>query len=104
MFGGLDLVIGIRLHSLIVAATQGVPFFALSYDTKTDNFVEEMETSSYSLPIEEMDAKEAVSRIDELLSQKDQVERGVADRVSLMVDRAKLNFDLLEAFMAGRGA
>jgi polysaccharide pyruvyl transferase CsaB len=35
-----DLIIGMRLHSLILAAHCGVPFVSLSYDPKIDRFVQ----------------------------------------------------------------
>ncbi|MGZ4032372.1 MAG: polysaccharide pyruvyl transferase CsaB [Tumebacillaceae bacterium] len=35
-----DLIIGMRLHSLILAAHCGIPFVSLSYDPKIDRFVQ----------------------------------------------------------------
>lgn len=37
-----QLLIGMRLHSLIFAAVSGVPFLALSYDPKVDGFVKSL--------------------------------------------------------------
>ena len=40
---GADLLIGVRLHSLIFSALVGTPMIGLSYDPKVDAFVEAME-------------------------------------------------------------
>jgi polysaccharide pyruvyl transferase CsaB len=38
-----DLLIGMRLHSLIYAASQHVPFIGISYDPKIDQFLQRLE-------------------------------------------------------------
>ena len=46
VIGNLETVVGMRLHSLIFAATMGVPFVALEYDPKVSGFVERVGGSS----------------------------------------------------------
>lgn len=47
----LDFVIGMRLHSLILAAGLGVPVLALEYDAKVQGFMKEIGQSELSVPL-----------------------------------------------------
>lgn len=44
--GNMDFVIGMRLHSIIIAAVMGVPFVGVSYDPKIDRFIERVQMDS----------------------------------------------------------
>lgn len=47
--GACDLLVGMRLHSLIYAANQRVPMIGISYDPKVDHFLERLhETAVFS--------------------------------------------------------
>lgn len=43
LIGSLDLVVGMRLHSLIMALSRGVPVVGLSYDPKVEHVMREFE-------------------------------------------------------------
>ena len=48
------MVIGMRLHSLIFAATRGIPFAGISYDPKIDAFLRSFELEPLNGPYENM--------------------------------------------------
>ncbi len=49
LFRGVSLTIGMRLHSLIMAASEGSPGFALSYDPKVSRLMAEVDLPGYEL-------------------------------------------------------
>lgn len=51
----MDLVIGMRLHSLIFAANMGVPFAGISYDPKVEAFLKSFTLKPLGLQHEEME-------------------------------------------------
>ena len=51
-----DVFVGMRFHSLLLAAAQGVPFVAIAYDTKCWRFIEEIQYP-FAVELERLDAK-----------------------------------------------
>ncbi|MCG6135093.1 MAG: polysaccharide pyruvyl transferase CsaB [Nostoc sp. LLA-1] len=49
VYKGVEMVIGMRLHSLIMAAAEGCRCFALSYDPKVNRLMEELEMPGWDL-------------------------------------------------------
>lgn len=64
LFAQLKLMIGMRLHALIFAASQGVPVGGISYDPKVDAFLASLQQSA--LPLDYEGIK---SRLDPLLQE-----------------------------------
>lgn len=49
VFRGVEMAIGMRLHSLIMAASEGCRCFALSYDPKINRLMEELDMPGWDL-------------------------------------------------------
>jgi polysaccharide pyruvyl transferase CsaB len=64
----LDLVIGMRLHSLILAAGLGVPVIAAEYDPKVRGFMEEIGQAEYSIPLGCFQHGRLLPMIEDILS------------------------------------
>ena len=96
-----DLVLGMRLHALIFAATAAVPAVALSYDPKIDDIVQQLGLEKFSVNVKDIAAPQLAERLIQALH------RGEEDRTAMSLATAELRkaadenvsmaFDLLDA-------
>ncbi len=55
IYSRLGLLLGMRMHSNIIAATQGVPFVAVSYEYKTEGIAKQIDMQKYCIKYEQVD-------------------------------------------------
>lgn len=62
-----DFIIGMRLHSLIMAGAVGTPMIALSYDPKVQGFMEEMNLP-YAVDTNHIERQALIAMVDDIAS------------------------------------
>ncbi len=63
MLAEMQLVVGMRLHSLIFSASGGVPVIGVSYDVKVDSFIQDI-GSQACIPLAELTVEKLCAEID----------------------------------------
>src|SRR5207237_880417 len=63
LFRSCDLVVGMRLHSMIMAILAGTPAIALSYDPKVDHVMERTGLTRFSIDLKSLDQKQLAYQI-----------------------------------------
>lgn len=102
--GSLDLLVGMRLHSLIFAAAAGVPVLGISYDPKVDAFLEQLGEKPVAR-VEELTVEKLQAAIMFLVERLPQARERLQERTrhlgELARENARLAVELLER--TGRG-
>lgn len=63
----LDVMVGTRLHAVILAAGMGVPVVAIEYAPKVKGFMEAINQGPWSISLEDFTASQALERINAIL-------------------------------------
>jgi colanic acid/amylovoran biosynthesis protein len=51
VYGSIDFLLGMRMHSNIIAATQGTPFVSIAYEYKSEGISQDLGVSNYCIDI-----------------------------------------------------
>ncbi|NJO52298.1 MAG: hypothetical protein HC840_26140 [Leptolyngbyaceae cyanobacterium RM2_2_4] len=97
--GSLDMMIGMRLHSLILAAGAGIPVIGLEYDPKVGGFMAEINQSELAIPIREFESEKSLPKITKVLDDLPKARLSVQDGIEVYKQkRSKARESLLELF------
>lgn len=80
LLGRFDFAVGMRLHFLLFAALQNVPFVALPYAPKVSGFLDQLGLSMPP-PLGQVNAGRLIAHIDESWDGRTEIKRRLADRL-----------------------
>lgn len=93
LFRGVEMLIGMRLHSLIMAAAEECRCFALSYDPKVSRLMEENSLPGWELASLPEQAQQISTTWIEYYANGEPLSR---DRIQSLVDRAMMHQDIFK--------
>ncbi len=96
VFKGVEMTIGMRLHSLIMAASEECKCFALSYDPKVNYLMEEIEIPGWDLGKLPNDPNVISTAWLEYFVNGEPL---LKDRIQSLTDRAFMHQDILKKLM-----
>ncbi|MCI8420382.1 MAG: polysaccharide pyruvyl transferase CsaB [Oscillospiraceae bacterium] len=102
IIGCMDVLVGVRLHSLIYAAVMGVPMLGISYDPKVDSFLSSIGQPTLC-PVEEFTCEKFQAAFRALLADRETVREGVAGHLEQLVRSLDRNEELIREILEGKG-
>lgn len=91
----MDVLVGVRLHSLIFAAAANVPFAAVSYDHKVDHFANSV-NMKVACNIDNIDVELLYNEIINKISNEDEEKRKLSESVARLRELTKINYKILK--------
>ncbi|MBA1334274.1 MAG: Poly(glycerol-phosphate) alpha-glucosyltransferase [Firmicutes bacterium] len=99
LVGELDLMIGVRLHSLIFSAIQGVPLIGVSYDPKIDGFLAQIGMKPVG-KIDDVELSDMLIEVQRVWNNRETIRMCLDERIGKLREQAEINntlvFQLLE--------
>ncbi|HAU31250.1 MAG: Polysaccharide pyruvyl transferase [Desulfotomaculum sp. 46_80] len=96
----LDLLIGMRLHSLILAAVTGTPFIGISYDPKIKRFLNQLGLHPAG-EVSNLEYSHCLSAVNEVINNQNDFKAKVQRAVEVLQPKALLNARLALELAAG---
>ncbi len=98
IIGCMDVLVGVRLHSLIYAAVMGVPMIGVSYDPKVESFL-----SSIGRPtpftVEDFILEKFRPVFRETMARREEIRSSVARRLESLIAKLDQNEELIRVIM-----
>ncbi len=91
-----ELIIGMRLHSLIMAAALKVPMIGLSYDPKVKDFMKDM-SIPYCIDVESISGEELTHMTKELIGHLDQAKDHLSKMYEIQMKKVNLPAEYIKS-------
>jgi len=95
IYGQMSLVIGVRFHAIILSASMNVPIVSLPYSQKGKRLTKRLGLENYSIPVEKVEYKNLVEKIEKVLSDKSNIKKNLKEKTKILKEKAKFNVNLV---------
>lgn len=91
----MDLIIGMRLHSLILAALQKVPSVAIVYHPKVQSFLRITDQEETGLDLFELQALKLIEKVEYVMRDSAEIQKKIQHSLTELRAKASMNVELL---------
>ncbi|MEP6717141.1 MAG: polysaccharide pyruvyl transferase family protein, partial [Terriglobia bacterium] len=100
VLGSCDVVVGMRLHAVLLAACSGVPALSLSYDPKGSSAADELGLREFELPVGSITGDRFASLLELLADSRAKLRPALKLRCEGLRERATQTADIAQALLA----
>ncbi len=94
IIGNLDLLVGVRLHSLIHAAIMEVPMIGISYDPKVNSFMKSMDLRAMC-SVYDFKGEYLLEEYEKVMNNSEKIKEKVAKHKAVLIEKLGLNEKLI---------
>lgn len=98
IIGCMDMLVGVRLHSLIYAAVMGVPMIGVSYDPKVDSFLASIRQPTH-FTVEDFTLEKFQTVFRETMDRREAVRETTAQCLERLIAKLDQNEELIRGIM-----
>ena len=99
LIGSMDLFIGMRLHSMIFSAMEGVPMVGIAYDPKVSAFLNLV--GQGGIKIEDVDRESLIKLIEDAWENRESISQKLNSALPRLRAKANSNFEIFFKFLKG---
>lgn len=100
LIGNMDILVGVRLHSLIHAAIMGIPMIGIAYDPKINSFLHSIGMKA-ACTIYDLNNDFFVKEFSETYNNRDQINEMVSQKVQVLIQSLSTNEEMIKDLMKG---
>jgi len=94
IIGNMDILVGVRLHSLIHAAIMGVPMIGISYDPKVNSFMRSMGLKAMC-SIYDFNSEFFLEEFEKTINKKDIIAEKIKYNVEILIEKLDTNEEMI---------
>jgi polysaccharide pyruvyl transferase CsaB len=89
MLSRCDLVLGMRLHSVILAASSAIPMAGIIYDPKVRNVMHHLDMDAYGIDIKQLDATALANALNDAWQKRETLRKTLQSKSDDLKDKAQ---------------
>jgi colanic acid/amylovoran biosynthesis protein len=101
IYANMDLHIGTRMHSNILAMLSGTPVVAIQYEPKTKDMMDSFGLGDWVIDIEQINPERLIQMVDEGIEKRELIKSQISKKLPELKVKSKDNARLVHELLAG---